>query len=395
MAIYNLFLLLAAFFMLDYFGAGLQADSFNIIDSAKNLSCADRLATGDFSKFNITSFNIAPNILTASNESTNQNNTDGDQQILLNASGDLDSDLDSKLNSDLDSNFELGLDLDLESGSNLLNSDQIYRGQHEGRKGVFQKLNCSFLLMPDGGNDGLGLTQTDISLVFALPCPSVRTPLIITPSFSYKHFEGKNSSSFDLYNTGVDFRWLLPAIERKLSFDVAVSILYGGNFEGSTGKALRYPAHVAGLWIYNSQWKFIFGVAYLDRNDEFNCLPIGGFIWTPNPDFSIELLFPVTKISRRLTSFDQLDAASKRNYTRWVYTGIEFAGSSWYYAQNGIGANLDYSDLRIMIGYEHRQTNAATLNIETGVATIRKLELQGFPKHEPDMAFFIKFKLAY
>ncbi|MDR3196650.1 MAG: hypothetical protein LBU34_02170 [Planctomycetaceae bacterium] len=270
--------------------------------------------------------------------------------------------------------------------------------QDEKRNNVFRlncsSLSCSSLWMPDSGNEGLGLVQTDVSVVLALPLLSEKLPLMITPSFSHKQFDHKSYNSLDLYNTGVNFRLLFPVIDRKLSFDTAVSVLYCGTFEGGNRKSMCYPLHVAGIWNVNSQLKLVFGVAHLDRNNEYNWLPIGGLIWMPNPDFNVELLFPAMKIARRLTYFDRRDTGSKQNFTGWVYGMFEFDNGSWNYVKKGIEAKIDYSDVRFIIGYEHRCASGITFGVESGCAIGREFEVQGLPKYKPDTGFFIKLRVT-
>jgi hypothetical protein len=267
-------------------------------------------------------------------------------------------------------------------------------GQNNRRNSIFQKLNCSTMWIPKGGDEGLGLIQSDISLVFALPLPTEKSPFIITPSFGHKRFEHKLSDSIDSYTTGVDFRWLLPVIDKKLSLDIAGSVLYSGTFEGNSSKSMRYPAHIAAIWNCNPRLKFILGVAYLDRSDEYNWLPIGGLIWTPNPDVNVELLFPVMRVARRLHCFDQLSARSNQNFTRWIYCGMELGSGSFFYAKNGNEYEIDYHDFRFMLGYEHRYISGVTFSVETGCTTGRELEFRGLQVYKPDTGFFIRLRLT-
>ncbi|MDR1053533.1 MAG: hypothetical protein LBL39_05105 [Planctomycetaceae bacterium] len=262
------------------------------------------------------------------------------------------------------------------------------------RNSIFQKLSCSALWMPDSGSKGLGLVQSDISAAFAFPCISKKLPLIITPSFSHKRFDRKSADALDFYDTGVDFRLLFPVIDEKLLIDAGFSARYSGMFEGSSSKSMRYPARVAAIWSLNPRLKMIFGVAYLDRNDEYNWLPVGGLIWTPNPDVNVELLFPMMRIARRLRCFDQWDRSSKRDFTRWIYGAFELGGGSWNYVNNGRNYEVEYRDFRFLVGYEHRCAGGTTFGVETGCAIGRKMEFQGLPDYKPDTAFFIRLKLS-
>jgi hypothetical protein len=349
--IYNLFSLALIFLLAFLICVFSYADSFN---AASGLPYPSDSGTGAFSNLN-----VMPEVLIDADKYIDQ--TDGMPLIPVNENGDL----------------------------YLSNS-----GQNGRRNSVFQKLNCSALWIPEGGKNGLGLTQSDISLIFALPLPTKKSPLIITPSFGYKRFDHKHSKAIDSYTTGIDFRWLFPVIDNKLSFDIAASVLYSGTFEGSSSKTMRYPAHIAAIWNCNPRLKFILGIAYLDRNDDYNWLPMGGIIWTPNPDINVELIFPMMRIAKRLTCFDEWDTSAKQNFTRWIYCGMEFGGGSFYYVDKNTEYEIDYRDFRFLVGYEHRYASGTTFKVETGCAIERKLEFRGTQIYKPDTGFFIRLRLT-
>ncbi|MDR1924298.1 MAG: hypothetical protein LBQ66_07985 [Planctomycetaceae bacterium] len=263
------------------------------------------------------------------------------------------------------------------------------------RNGLFQKFSVSSSWIPSGGDNGLGLAQSDLSMVFAYPLPTVKSPFLVTPSFSHNLFDQKNSSAIDLYSAGVDFRWLLPVIDNKLTLDVAGAVMYNGNFHGETKDAIRFPAHIAAIWNLNPSMKFVFGVAFLDRRNDYNWLPIGGLIWTPNSDINIELLFPRAKIARRLSSFDKSSSMPQEKFSGWVYAAFEFIGGEWTYYEKGISQNINYSDCRFAIGYEQKNLKNMTVGVETGCVVGREFKVKGLPDNEPDTGFFIRLRIVF
>jgi hypothetical protein len=55
----------------------------------------------------------------------------------------------------------------------------------------------------------------------------------------------------------------------------------------------------------------LFGVVYLDRND-MPVLPGVGLIWTPNPDWRLDVIFPRPKLASQLVFIP-------RERDDWVY----------------------------------------------------------------------------
>jgi hypothetical protein len=262
------------------------------------------------------------------------------------------------------------------------------------RNGIFQKFSASSSWIPTGGDGGLGLLQSDLSMVFAFPLPTVKSPFLITPSFRHSSFDRKNSSTLDFYSAGVDFRWLFPLVEKKFTLDISGAAIYNGNFHGETKDAMRYPAHIAAIWNFNPRMQLIFGAAFLDRVDEYNWLPIGGLIWTPNSDLNIELLFPRAKIARRLSCFDQSSSMFQEKFSGWVYAAFEFSGGEWMYAQGGTSRIVNYRDCRFILGYEHKNFKNMTLGLETGCVVGREFKAAGLPKDTPDTGFFVRLRIV-
>lgn len=266
-----------------------------------------------------------------------------------------------------------------EIGSPLIPAEgaELYlsRMPTEKRTGVFQKGNFNALWTPKGNKDqDTGMTQFDASLSFAVPLFKQDSPLVISPLFQAWLLDPKYDELYPrdkLYTTGVDFRWIKPIIRNKLTLDLGVTPLYSGTFHGKAKKALRFPAHVAAIWSCNPRLKFVLGVAYQDRKDDYNWMPMAGIIWTPSEDLNFELLIPRARISSRIRWFG---CAAGDNKSDWLYAGFEFGGGSWREYSGDEKHYIDYRDLRALLGYERRTAFGMTLGFEVGYMFNRKFE---------------------
>lgn len=244
------------------------------------------------------------------------------------------------------------------------------------RTGMFQKANFNALWVPNsGGSKGLGMTQLDLSATFALPMLKPESPLVITPSFQAWFFDPKSDrvrmTKKSLYTTGVDFRWIKPIVKNKFTLDIGIAALYSGDFHISGSKAMRFPAHAAAIWNCNPRLKVILGVVYLDREDDYNWLPMAGLIWTPHDDLSVEMVLPRARIAQRIRWFGSAAGDDKSD---WLYAAFEFGGGSWGHKMDGYAGHIDYRDLRALVGYERRTAFGLTIAIEAGYMFNRKVE---------------------
>lgn len=258
------------------------------------------------------------------------------------------------------------------------------------RTGVFQKVNFNALWAPKhGGSKGLGMTQLDLSATFAVPMLKPESPLVITPSFQAWFFDPKTDGYMTkktLYTTGVDVRWIRPLIRNKLTLDIGASALYSGDFHIKGSKAMRYPAHAATIWNCNPRLKVILGVLYLDREDDYNWLPMAGLVWTPHEDLSVELVIPRLRIAQRIRWFGSAAGDDKSD---WLYAGFEFGGGSWGFEVQDVKGHIDYRDFRLLLGYERRTSFGMTIGFEVGYMFERKLEFDrlGYKTYPGDNVF--------
>lgn len=288
-----------------------------------------------------------------------------------------------------------------EYGSPLLPAEgaELYlsRMPTEKRTGLFQKVNFNALWTPKGSKEqDAGMTQLDASLSLAVPFFKADSPLVISPLFQAWLLDPKYNDFYprkEYYTTGVDVRWIKPIISNKLTIDLRVTPLYSGTFKGTAKKALRFPAHLATIWTCNPRLKVAIGVAWLDREDDYNWMPMGGVIWTPNEDWNLELLIPRARIAKRIRWFGNTAGSDKSD---WLYGGFEIATSAWKEHTDGETQKIDYSDLRAMIGYERRTAFGMTIAFEVGYMFNRKYEY--YPtktKIEPKDNVFLRLRTTF
>jgi len=275
---------------------------------------------------------------------------------------------------------------DEESYSELsptMRSGDLYLSRHPNNKrtGIFQKFNSHTLWVPVNSSKGLGMTEIDLSAMLALPMPTPDSPLLLTPKFSATFLDTKNDGSETFYTTGLSMRWIRPIAKDKFTMDFGMSVLYSGDFHVRAGDALRLPSHAAGIWNLNPRTKLVVGVVYADRKDNYNWFPMAGLIWTPNEDVSVELLLPRLRIAQRIRWFG---SAAGDEQSDWLYTAFEFGGGSWGYEP--IDGRVEYSDWRLLLGYERRTRRGSTLGIEVGYMFERKMTNFG-PEYPSDSVF--------
>ena len=265
------------------------------------------------------------------------------------------------------------------------------------RDGMFQKFYFSGLWSPTGGDNNFGITQLDLNAMFAFPFFQKESPLLITPGFSVWFFDWKENGqkfSKDLFSANCEFRILKP-LGSRYTLDIAATPGIYSDFKQSSDKGFRVPAHLGIIWNTNPRTKIVLGCAYLDRAD-YNWLPFGGIIWTPDDlDMTFELLFPRPKISKRIRWWG---AAAGDDVSDWLYVAGEFAGGSWAIQNDWLDMETEfaYRDFRALIGYERKAVGRINFAVEAGGMFARKYHSSLYDRDESvDPSFFIRIKAVY
>jgi len=262
----------------------------------------------------------------------------------------------------------------------------------DARPGVFQKLSFDGTWIGNGGLNEIGFSTLSLSSVFAFPCPTRESPLIITPGFGVHYLDGPGGvrdlppQLFDAY---ARIRWM-HRFNSKWAADIAVTPGVYSDFEQDSNDGIRITGHGVGAWTCNPELKLILGVAYLDRRD-VGVLPAGGILWTPRDDLRFELVAPRPRIAKRLffTYDDDIED--------WVYMAGEFGGGTWAIARtSGARDEVTYRDFRFILGAQRKVIGGIDSRIEAGYVFGRKLEYRSAtPNLYPSDTFMLRAGVTY
>jgi hypothetical protein len=264
----------------------------------------------------------------------------------------------------------------------------------DARDGMFQKLTFQSTWLGGGsGDDAFGMTDLELKTVLALPIPSRKFPLIVTPGFTTHYLDGPRVSDLPprVYDAYVQFRWFRRFTPR-LATDLAVTPGVYSDFEYSRDDALRITGHAAAVYDWTPTTRLVLGVAYLDRED-IGVLPIGGVIWKPNDQWEFKLVAPRPEIARRVYWFGQYGEQVKD----WLYVAGEFGGGTWAIERaDGRPDTFTYRDFRALLGLERKAIGNLDAWIEVGYVFGREIEYDSrTPDVSPSDTFLLRAGVTY
>ncbi len=279
-----------------------------------------------------------------------------------------------------------------ESTTEAWNSENVLQGPVPGvvqEKPIYNPdfLNHqeSFFWMA-GGDDKIGMTR--IGIRGEVPLTNNMT---FSPFYYVSYLDGPRNTDLParLYETGIEIQWI-KIFNPRFQVISTISPMIQSDFDNDTSDAFRLIAKSFGIFIYSQQTQFIFGAAYLDRED-IKALPIAGLIHQFNPGLKMELVFPRPKISLRVLNDSQI--------SQWLYLGGEFGGGSWAIRRSNAARSMDiatYSDLRLILGLDTKKTTGETSFLEIGYVFDRELEYKSdVGNFDPDETFFVRVGTRY
>ncbi|MBN2581250.1 MAG: hypothetical protein JXB10_19875 [Pirellulales bacterium] len=254
------------------------------------------------------------------------------------------------------------------------------------------------------GQLGINDVQLDVTAAFPLFFNSA-TPLLVTPGFATHWWEGPVTiapyfadlppQTFDAYIIGAWNPQVTQWLGGELMFQTGLFTDFAATVSSND---LRYRGSGVAVLNFSPNFKIKAGVMYLDRL-RVKLLPTGGFVWTPNQDVEIAMLFPNPRLRRRLMNYG--------SFEWWLYASGDYGGGNWSIvradipevnpAVRGQRDEFDYNDIRMALGLEF--TTPRNLNgfVEGGIAFERELRYQsGYPVvYYPKTTFFIHAGLSY
>ena len=251
------------------------------------------------------------------------------------------------------------------------------------------------------GSQPLGINDLELSSTFALPFLYNRqTPLLITPGFAAHFWQGPESQpptpadmppeTFDAY---LDAAWN-PQVNQWFGGELDARVGVYSDFRGFDVQTVRLTGSGLAVVTFNEAFKTKFGIWYLDRV-AYKLLPVGGVVWSPNPDVRFDILFPNPKFSQRLTTMGDTDW--------WWYVSGFYGGGAWTIKRgpdSPLSGSLDlvnYNDIRIAVGLEFKRPRGLTGLFEIGGAFDRQLDYTSLSPatYRPSNTMFLRGSLAY
>ena len=264
----------------------------------------------------------------------------------------------------------------------------------DSRSGAFQNVYLNDTFMPRTGANGMMIDDAETWIVFGLPLPTRNSPLVISPGFAAHFFDGPDNVPVPArtYDAYVQFRWI-PQVTSSLRFDMAITPGYFGDYDHDGHKAIRETGYFTGILKLSHDWQLVLGADYTDLKT-YPVLPVAGVIWKPDDNAEYRLVFPQPKISFRLAA-DGIYLRENNPQTTdygsewWAYLSGELGGEAWAIQRAGVGVDLmTYSDLRAIIGLQHKIYRGLSSKIEGGYIFDRKVlfDSDGLQSHPTSTA---------
>jgi hypothetical protein len=217
---------------------------------------------------------------------------------------------------------------------------------------LFKDRTIRYTWLYDKDSDANQLQISDVELHATAQWPLIydQPPLEITPGFAFHFWEGPQTEAPDffelpglVYDAYLATGWR-PNVTERIKADVEVLVGVFSDFQYVDERSLRVRGHGLGIFSYSPTMDIVAGIEYVNR-DRIKLLPAGGLICRPNPNWTIEAVFPHPKVSRRWTTIGT---------TEWGwYVAGEYGGGAWTIERDMIGhEGVDYSDIRVLGGLE-------------------------------------------
>jgi len=265
-------------------------------------------------------------------------------------------------------------------------SDQLVRF----RKSFFQGAQFNLGYLNDDANSGIAVTTLETSASFAIPIEGMDNVVSIIPYIRADQLDAAAvlDTPDNVYDTGVKFLWRRP-VHDKLSSMVIVTPSIRSDFETSDGAFRLFGLALLTWKTRQDSLSLSGGVVYTGRED-FPVLPAMGLLWTPTPEWRLDLQFPSPRLSRRI-------AKNGADSETWVYLAGVFGGNTWAVTRaGGVEDDLTLSDLRCVMGIEYLLPENRGVFAETGYVFNRTIEYTRVPfEQDLDSAWMVRGGISF
>ena len=237
--------------------------------------------------------------------------------------------------------------------------------------------------------DDLGFTDFEVWSKWEFATISEYSKLQLMPVYGLHLVDGPDATDLppQLHDLYLDIQWINP-FSREWAVELGLTPGLYSDFQNDADDAFRLGARIVGYYTMSPVWRFALGVAYLDRED-VQFFPLGGVIWTPDPDTRFELVLPRPKLAWRFNCCGGCED--------WWYVAGEFGGGSWSIERaSGLADQVNYYDWRFAIGWERRCKAGPTVLAEIGYVFNRRLEYDsGGAVFEPDDTIMLRGMIGF
>jgi hypothetical protein len=258
------------------------------------------------------------------------------------------------------------------------------------RKGCFQGAAVSAAYIHDNPDSGLAVTSTDVSASLAIPLGSFDNVIVATPFLRTDFLNAATALDLpdEVHETGARFFWRRPATD-NLSLMAIVTPAVRTDFR-NTDNAFRIFGLGLLIWQAVPDTLSLSGGVVHTGRDDFPVLPAVGLLWTPAPEWKVDIQFPSPRISRRLDK-------DGPNSETWAYLAGAFGGNTWSVERpSGINDQLTLRDYRLITGIEHLLPENRSIFLEGGLIFGRAVEFESSPDTtEPDSTGIIRCGIAF
>ena len=245
------------------------------------------------------------------------------------------------------------------------------------KQGFFQKFDFTTTYIDGGRVNDMGIAELETFVTVALPFPTTEQPLLITPAFETRFFDGPLTRDVpgEVYSSYVQFLWL-PKVGKRWMGIFGIEPGWYGDYKTSNADYFRLLGRALVRYEFiPDRLQLVAGLLYLDRED-INILPAGGVIWMPTDDWEFEILYPKPKVAYRIRPA----MSGGRAVEWWAYTGAEFGGDTWTVQRvSGAEDKLTLFDIRVYLGIDRRLDGGSSLRFELGWVFARTLNYLSMP----------------
>ena len=262
-------------------------------------------------------------------------------------------------------------------------------------EGFLRQLHLDYTFLPGLGKKSLTINDVELSGTMALPLAEGWAPLLLTPGVAGHFWDGPSADLVPpardlpshLYDTYLEIGWR-PQLARWLFTDLAVTPGVYSDFRDVSADSFQMRGRGLAIVAFSPQFQIVGGALYVNRN-KTKILPAGGFIWNPNDDTKLVVVFPSPKLAHRLTTLDDIQL--------WGYLSGELGGGRWSMEHaDGTIDSVDYTDIRVILGLETIAPGTVKGHVEVGYVFARRVNFTGTtPDYRPDPTLMLRAGISY